>query len=94
MSCPPRDFYTVLHTHESKTVSHWFVASNVRKRLLALSATWDYIIMDPLYIRGRVNIEDVSERLKKVAKWDRQGGPVFEEREIINAIKKSVTSGE
>lgn len=94
MSCPPRDFYTkVLHTHENKTLSHRFVASNARERLLALTAMWDCINMHPLYIRGRVNIEDVSERLKKVAKWDRQGGPVFEEREIINAIERSITSG-
>jgi hypothetical protein len=39
-----------------------------------------------------VDVGDVSDRLKKVAKCDGQG-PVFEEREIIDAIEKSVASG-
>jgi AP-1-like factor len=36
-----------------------------------------------------VNVEDVIVRLKKVAKWDRQGPP-FEKKEIINPIEKTI----
>ena len=92
MSCPLRDFYTkALHAHENKTLSHRIVTSNARERLLAPSATYDYIINHLQCTRGLVNIGDVSERLKKVAEWDRQG-LVFE-RETVDAIEKSIESG-
>ena len=68
------------------------MTSDSGERLLAAGATWDYIIKHPLYARGLVDVGDVSDRLKKVAKCDGQG-PVFEEREIIDAIEKSVASG-
>jgi len=93
MRYSPTDFYTeVLHAHENKTPSHRIVTSDTGERLLAAGATWDYIIKHPLYMRGLVDVGDVSERLKQVAKCDGQG-PVFEEREIIDAIEKSVASG-
>ena len=68
------------------------MTSDNGERLLAAGATWDYIIKHPLFVRGLVDVGDVSERLKKKAKCDGQG-PVFEEREIIDAIEKSVASG-
>lgn len=93
MRYSPTDFYTeVLHAHENKTPSHRIVTSESGERLFAAGATWDYIIKHPLYVRGLVDVGDVSDRLKKVAKCDGQG-PVFEEREIIDAIEKSVASG-
>jgi hypothetical protein len=93
MRYSPTDFYTeVLRAHDNKTPSHRIVTSDTGERLLAAGATWDYIIKHPLYVRGLVDVGDVSERLKKVAKCDGQG-PVFEEREIIDAIEKSVASG-
>jgi AP-1-like factor len=93
MRYSPTDFYTeVLHAHENKVPSHRIVTSENGDRLLAAGATWDYIIKHPLYARGLVDVGDVSDRLKKVAKCDGQG-PVFEEREIIDAIEKSVASG-
>jgi AP-1-like factor len=93
MRYSPTDFYTdVLQAHDNKTPSHRIVTSDNGERLLAAGATWDYIIKHPLYIRGLVDVGDVSERLKKKAKCDGQG-PVFEEREIIDAIEKSVASG-
>ncbi len=86
----PTNFYTdLLFAHENKTPSHRIMASNAGERLLAAGATWDYIIKHPLYAQGLVDVGDVSERLKKVAKCDGQG-PIFEEREIIDAIEKSV----
>ncbi len=93
MRYSPTDFYTdVLQAHDNKTPSHRIVTSGTGERLLAAGATWDYIIKHPLYIRGLVDVGDVSEMLKKKAKCDGQG-PVFEEREIIDAIEKSVASG-
>jgi hypothetical protein len=93
MRYSPTDFYTdVLQAHDNKTPSHRIVTSDTGERLLAAGATWDYIIKHPLYIRGLVDVGDVSERLKKKAKCDGQG-PVFEESEIIDAIEKSVASG-
>jgi len=72
--------------------SHRVVVSENGEKLLAAGATWDYIIKHPLFLQGRVDVGDVSERLKKKAKCDGQG-PVFEEREILEAIEKSVASG-
>jgi hypothetical protein len=93
MRYSPTDFYTnVLYAHENKTPSHRIVTSDNGERLLAAGATWDYIIKHPLYVRGLVNVGDVSERLKKCAKCDGQG-PVFEESAIVDAIEKSVASG-
>jgi AP-1-like transcription factor len=93
MRYSPTDFYTnVLYAHENKTPSHRIVTSDSGERLLAVGATWDYIIKHPLFWRGLVDVGDVSERLKKCSKSDGQG-PVFEERDIINAIEMSVASG-
>jgi regulator of replication initiation timing len=93
MRYSPTDFYTeVLHAHENKTPSHRIVTSETGEKLFAAGATWDYIIRHPSFKRGLVDIGDVSDRLKQVAKCDGQG-PVFEEREILSAIEKSVASG-
>lgn len=93
MRYSPTDFYTeVLHAHENKTPSHRIVTSPSGQKLYAVGATWDYIMDNPLFKRGLVDIGNVSDRLKLVAKCDGQG-PVFEEREILDAIEKSVASG-
>ncbi|TVY73130.1 Fluconazole resistance protein [Lachnellula suecica] len=93
MRYSPTDFYTeVLRSHEDKTPSHRIVTSESGEKLFAAGAAWDYIIKHPLFKRGLVDIGDVSDRLKIVAKCDGQG-PVFEEREILSAIEKSVASG-
>lgn len=93
MHYSPTDFYTeVLHAHENKVPNHRIVMSENGERLLGAGATWDYIIMHPLYIRGMVDLGTVSERLKTVAKCDGQG-PVFEESAILYAIENSASSG-
>ena len=67
----PTDFYVkVLHAHENKTPSHRIVVSDKGERLLAASATWDYIIKHLLFVKGIVDVRDVSERLKSAAKCD------------------------
>ncbi|CAG8971281.1 hypothetical protein HYALB_00001447 [Hymenoscyphus albidus] len=93
MRYSPTDFYTeLLYAHDNKTPSHRIVTSETGERLLAAGATWDYIIKHDLYVRGLVDVGDVSERLKRVAKCDGQG-PVFEESQILLAIQQSVASG-
>ncbi|KAH6670120.1 hypothetical protein B0J14DRAFT_619193 [Halenospora varia] len=87
------DFYTeMLSGHGNKEPSHRIVLGESGDRWLAAGSTWDYIIKHPLYTKGLVDLGNVTERLKKVAKTDGQG-VVWEEREIINAIEKSVASG-
>lgn len=89
----PTDFYTnVLSQHPNKTPSHRIVTSDSGERLYAAGATWDYIISHELYKRGLVDIADISNRLKHLAKCDGQG-PVFEEKAILEAIEESVASG-
>ena len=93
MQYSPKDFYTdVLQAHDNKVPSHRVVTTETGERLFAAGATWDYIIKHPLYVRGLVDVGDVSERLKVAARCDGQG-PVFEERAIIDAIEKSIASG-
>ncbi|KAI1391921.1 uncharacterized protein F4822DRAFT_109314 [Hypoxylon trugodes] len=92
MQYNPTDFYSdLLQNHANKTPSHRIVESG-GERLLAAGATWDYIINHELFKKGRVDVGDVSLRLKSQAKCDGQG-PVFEERVILQAIVESVASG-
>ncbi|PHH72984.1 hypothetical protein CDD83_4839 [Cordyceps sp. RAO-2017] len=87
------DFYSnVLQNYQNKLPSHRVITSDDGERLLAAGATWDFIISHDLYKRGLVDVGDVSERLKKLARCDGQG-PVFSESIIINAIEQSVASG-
>ncbi|KAI9842945.1 MAG: hypothetical protein M1837_006682 [Sclerophora amabilis] len=94
MHYSPTDFYThVLQPHDNKTVSHRItVSENTGERLLAAGATWDMIQEHPLFKKGLVDVGDVCERLKGIAKCDGQG-PVFEERDIREAIEASAASG-
>ena len=61
-------------------------------RLLAAGAAWDYIIAHPLFLRGMVDIGDISDRLKTQARCDGQG-PVFSESDIIKALEESAAGG-
>lgn len=94
MRYSPTDFYTeLLHDHENKIPSHRITTSlETGEKLFAAGATWDYIIGHPLYQKGMVDVGAVSDQLKGAARCDGQG-PVFEERDIVEAIKKSVASG-
>jgi AP-1-like factor len=94
LSFSPTDFYSsVLHPHHSKTPSHRITVSETTgERLLAAGATWDLIQSHELFKRGLVDVGDVCERLKRVAKCDGQG-PVFEEGDVRRAIEESVAGG-
>ncbi|KAJ4147898.1 hypothetical protein LMH87_002396 [Akanthomyces muscarius] len=89
----PTDFYSnVLQDHANKLPSHRIVVGDDGARLLAAGATWDYIVGHELFKRGLVDVGAVSERLKDKARCDGQG-PVFPEKDILEAIEQSVASG-
>ncbi|KAH8802900.1 hypothetical protein F5884DRAFT_489417 [Xylogone sp. PMI_703] len=94
MRYSPTDFYTeVLDGHDNKFPSHRIVTSEATgERLFAAGAAWDYMIKHPLYEKGLVDVGFVSERLRHKVKCDGQG-PVFEEKDILEAIQASVASG-
>ncbi|KAM0524755.1 hypothetical protein ACHAPE_000855 [Trichoderma viride] len=93
MTYTPTDFYTnVLQGHNNKFPSHRIVTSDDGHRLLAAGAAWDFILAHPSYKRGLVDVSQVAERMKRLAKCDGQG-PVFSEGDIIHAIEQSVASG-
>lgn len=60
--------------------------------LLNAGATWDYIQSHELFKQGLVDVGDVCERLKKMARCDGQG-PVFQESDIRRAISESAVAG-
>jgi AP-1-like transcription factor len=94
MSYSPTEFYTnLLRSHDNKTPSHRItVSDDTGERLLGAGATWDAIQEHHLFKKGLVDVGDVCDRLKNLAKCDGQG-PVFEERDIRRAIEASAASG-
>lgn len=60
--------------------------------LLTVGATWDYIQAHELFRRGLVEVGDVCEQLKKLARCDGQG-PVFQESDVRQAIVDSAVAG-
>lgn len=60
--------------------------------LLSASATWDLLQSHPLYLSGAVDIGEVCEQLKKMARCDGMG-PMFEEEEVRKVIEEVGRSG-
>lgn len=60
--------------------------------LLSASATWDLLQSHPLYRSGAVDIGEVCERLKKMARCEGMG-PMFEEGEVRKVIEDVGRSG-
>ncbi|KAI9703230.1 MAG: hypothetical protein M1836_007795 [Candelina mexicana] len=95
MNYSPIDIYysNVLDGHDNKSRSHRItVSEKTGEKMLAAGATWDLIQQHELFLKGLVDVGDVCERLKKIAKCDGQG-PVFEERDVLDAIEASAASG-
>ena len=99
----PRDFFSKLDLSDNKDspshhrdnryiASHRIVSADSGERLLAAGATWDYIQQHELFQKGLVDVGDVCERLKKLARCDGQG-PVFEEGDVRTAINESAVAG-
>ncbi|EME38791.1 hypothetical protein DOTSEDRAFT_48303 [Dothistroma septosporum NZE10] len=60
--------------------------------LLSASATWDLLQSHPLYLSGAIDIGEVCERLKKMARCDGMG-PMFDEDEVRQVIEEVGSSG-
>lgn len=95
MKYSPTDLYysNVLDGHDNKTRSHRITVSETTgQKMLSAGATWDLIQQHALFLKGLVDVGDVCERLKKIAKCDGQG-PSFEEKDVLDAIEASAASG-
>lgn len=66
-------------------------ASN-QNTLLPAAATWDLILSHPLFKQGLIDIGDVCERLRGLAKCDGQG-PAFEEADVIRVVEGARRGG-
>lgn len=81
----------LLSTEPSKLTKHGTSTSG-DGHLLSASATWDLLQSHPLYLSGAVDIGEVCERLKKMARCDGMG-PMFEEEEVRKVIDEVGRSG-
>jgi AP-1-like factor len=76
---------------ESSVSSHTSPQSDT-SHLLSASATWDLLQSHPLYVRGALNIGEVCERLKHMARCDGMG-PVFDEHDVRAVIEEVGSDG-
>jgi len=76
----------------SSSPSKFGSPSSSESHLLSASATWDLLQSHPLYLSGAVDIGEVCERLKKMARCDGMG-PMFEEDEVRKVIEEVGRSG-
>ncbi|KAI9655725.1 MAG: hypothetical protein M1821_005160 [Bathelium mastoideum] len=60
--------------------------------LLPAAKTWDLIYAHPLFKQGLIDIGDVCDRLRGLAKCDGQG-PVFEETDVIRVVEGARRGG-
>ncbi|KAI9708801.1 MAG: hypothetical protein M1820_003756 [Bogoriella megaspora] len=60
--------------------------------LLPAAATWDLILAHPLFKQGLIDIGDVCERLRSLAKCDGQG-LAFDEADVIRVIEGARRGG-
>lgn len=70
----------------------WF-STNTWSRRLDAGATWDLLQNHPLFLSGAVDVGEVCEKLKKLARCD-GSGPVFDEaqvRRIIEDVAKTTS---
>lgn len=99
-SSRPRKFPSRSNSHRSSAA---FLGTDSPRRasgtntsgdghLLSASATWDLLQSHPLYLSGAVDIGEVCERLKKMARCDGMG-PMFEEGEVRRVIEQVGRSG-
>ncbi|KAG0639116.1 hypothetical protein HOY80DRAFT_111898 [Tuber brumale] len=90
---PPAFTSPIFGEHPNRGPLHRISTSpKTGERLLGAGAAWDLIVCHPLYEQGLVDIGDISDRLKGLARCDGQG-PVFEESVILDAINASSGSG-
>jgi AP-1-like transcription factor len=68
------------------------ISPRTGNRLLSSAATWDFIQAHPLFIKGVVDIADVTQRLKGSSDCDGTG-PAFEEDTVRRVIEESAAMG-
>ena len=77
----------LLSTGSSTPKTFSSLGSRTESHLLSASATWDLLQSHPLYLSGAVDIGEVCERLKKMARCEGTG-PLFEEEEVRKIIEE------
>lgn len=95
MNYSPTDFYSSLMPDGEGTpppLHRVTVCQVTGDKLLDAGATWDLIQSHELFKLGRLDIGDVTERLKGMAVCDGQG-PAFKEGQVHQAIEESVAAG-
>ncbi|CAL5872693.1 uncharacterized protein PFLUO_LOCUS6960 [Penicillium psychrofluorescens] len=95
MQYSPTDFYSSLMPDGAGTpppLHRVIVCPVTGEKLLDAGATWDLIQSHRLFKLGRVDIGDVTERLKGMAVCDGQG-PAFKEGQVRQVIEESVAAG-
>lgn len=60
------------------------------QRMLGTGAAWDFIASHPLFKKGLVDMDSVSKHLRECIVHETKG-PVVAEKDIIDALQKSVT---
>ncbi|OQN96518.1 hypothetical protein B0A48_17091 [Cryoendolithus antarcticus] len=87
-------------TYDRTRLSNGLISTDTSSRpsprtdgqLLSASATWDLLQSHPLYLSGAVDIGEVCERLKKMARCEGMG-PMFCEAEVREVIEEVGRSG-
>lgn len=77
----------LLSTEASARKTSTSPGSHPEGHLLSASATWDLLQSHPLYLSGAVDIGEVCERLKKMARCD-STAPMFEAAQVRKAIEE------
>ena len=93
MKFSPTDFHRLVAHEGTQNPPH--VVSfdeETGEKLLDAAATWDLIQNHELFKRGLVDIADVSDRLKGMARCNGHG-PAYKESHVLNAIQESFTGG-
>ena len=86
------DGYAVTSLTNGSVIANGSAAMGTGGKELPAQATWDLIQSHPLVKQGLVDIADVCERLRGMARCDGQG-PVFEERAVWRVVEESRRGG-
>ncbi|KAG2418708.1 hypothetical protein HFD88_001809 [Aspergillus terreus] len=88
----PTDFTSTLVPDGEPAPRHRVtICEKTGEKLLDAGATWDLIQAHELFKQGLVDIGDVSERLKGLARCDGQG-PAFPENQVRKIIEESAAA--
>ncbi|XTI90144.1 hypothetical protein V2W45_1332348 [Cenococcum geophilum] len=86
------DGYAVTSLTNGSVITNGGAATGTGGKELPAQATWDLIQSHPLVKQGLVDIADVCERLRGMARCDGHG-PVFEERAVWRTVEESRRGG-